>query len=115
MYTFSKKLKLSSYKEFEYVFQKPKFSYSKTMIIFGRFNFLKYPRLGISIPKKYVKYAHERNRIKRLVREYFRLHKNIFPSMDFVVLIKNSFININSKTITKKIEIVWHYYLSQDV
>ncbi len=38
--------------------------------------------------QKNVKRAHERNRIKRLAREYFRLHQHELPSMDFVVLVR---------------------------
>ncbi len=42
-------------------------------------------RLGVSVSKKYVRSAVHRNAIKRLVREYFRLHQHELPSIDVSV------------------------------
>lgn len=45
-------------------------------------------RVLVLLSQKNVKRAHERNRIKRLTREYFRLHQHELPSMDFVILVR---------------------------
>lgn len=45
-------------------------------------------RLGISIAKKVLKNAAQRNRIKRLVRESFRKNRNNFESLDIHVVAK---------------------------
>jgi len=48
-------------------------------------------RLGISVPRK-VGNAVQRNRIKRIIREAFRLHKGIFPQQsDIVFAVRPSF------------------------
>jgi ribonuclease P protein component len=44
-------------------------------------------RLGITVSRKVGK-AVARNRIKRLVREYFRLHKCLFEKKDYNVIAK---------------------------
>ena len=43
------------------------------------------PRLGVSVSKKHVRSAVHRNKIKRLVREYFRLHQCELPGIDVSV------------------------------
>jgi len=42
-------------------------------------------RLGVSVSKKHVRSAVRRNAIKRLVREYFRLHQHELPGVDVSV------------------------------
>jgi ribonuclease P protein component len=48
------------------------------------------PRLGLVIAKKRVRLAVQRNRLKRLARESFRLHQNALPSLDIVVLARDA-------------------------
>ena len=46
------------------------------------------PRLGVAVAKRFFKRAHERNRLKRLVRENFRIHKETLVGLDVVIVMK---------------------------
>lgn len=58
-------------------------------------------RLGFAIAKKQVKRAHERNRIKRLSKEYFRLHQHQFPNIDFIVMAKQPVIDLDNQQLVE--------------
>ena len=72
---------------FRRAFDRKKPASDPTMIVYAVENGLDHTRLGVSIGKKKVKLAVGRNRIKRLVREAFRLNKAaIPPGVDLVVV-----------------------------
>ncbi|WP_018121732.1 ribonuclease P protein component [Wohlfahrtiimonas chitiniclastica] len=47
-------------------------------------------RLGLAIAKKQLKKAHDRNLVKRIVRESFRLQQEKLTGFDIVVLVKGN-------------------------
>ncbi|CAJ0990714.1 Ribonuclease P protein component [Pantoea sp. Nvir] len=75
-----------------------------------------HPRIGFTVAKRHVKRAHERNRIKRLTRESFRLHQHELPAMDFVVIVKKGITNIDNRNLKEALEKLWrrHCRLAQD-
>lgn len=107
-FKFSKKLRLLTSSHFTFVFQKPQLVKVTYITILSRYNGLGYPRIGLIISKKSIKYAYIRNRIKRLIRESFRLHQHILLSLDFIVMVKKKIININNHTLTEILEKLWY-------
>ena len=61
---------------------------TKHFTIIIRENGLKITRLGITVSKK-TGNAVKRNKVKRLVREYFRLNQNTLPSGHDIVFVAN--------------------------
>lgn len=65
-------------------------------------------RLGLAISKAKNKRAPERNRIKRLIREYFRLHHHEFPEhVDMVFLAKTRTDDVTNADIHRQLETIW--------
>ena len=84
---FSRELRLLTPTQFKNVFEQPFRASTPEITILARKNNLEHPRLGLTVAKKHLKRAHDRNRIKRLVRESFRLSQHNLPSCDFVFVV----------------------------
>lgn len=48
------------------------------------------PRLGLALARRQIASAVQRNRLKRLVREFFRHHRDALPAADWVVMARAS-------------------------
>ncbi|MCS2148675.1 MULTISPECIES: ribonuclease P protein component [Scandinavium] len=104
---FPRELRLLTPNHFTFVFQQPQRAGTPQITILGRLNSLGHPRIGLTVAKKNVKRAHERNRIKRLTRESFRLRQHELPAMDFVVLVKKGVADLDNRAITEALEKLW--------
>lgn len=85
-----KKSLLTKSSEFENVFKKGKRLEGSYYVVYKCANALGYPRLGTVVSKKRCGGAVKRNRIKRVIREVFRLNKKLFDSYDVIVLAKEN-------------------------
>ncbi len=87
-FRFIKKERINRPQDFKRVMKLGKRLQSKHLIIFAHENEKGFHRLGLVV-KKEIGPATYRNRIKRLFREFFRLHKHqIGGSLDMVILAK---------------------------
>ena len=101
---FPRELRLLTPSQFTFVFQQPQRAGTPQITILGRQNSLGHPRIGLTVAKKNVKRAHERNRIKRLTRESFRLRQHELPSMDFVVVAKKGVADLDNRALSEALE-----------
>jgi len=65
-------------------------------------------RLGLAISKKNAKRAVDRNRIKRIIRESFRLNLQTLPPIDLVVMAKPVTKNADNQQIFHSLEQHWN-------
>lgn len=90
-YAFTKQDRLLSSGEFKAVFDNPIKKIHSTHLLMFVARASSQPRLGLAITKKKLKLAVERNQIKRLSREHFRLNKADLPVVDMVLIVKSSY------------------------
>ncbi|MGK2959669.1 MAG: ribonuclease P protein component [Candidatus Malihini olakiniferum] len=113
--SFPRELRLLTSCHFTFVFQQPKRAGMPQITILGRPNSLGHPRIGLTVAKKHVKRAHERNRIKRLTRESFRLHQHTLPAMDFVVVAKKRVADLDNRALMEALKKLWQRHCRLDL
>ncbi len=85
MFSFSKSQRLLKRDDYDRVFKNAhKITTPEFTVLFCD-NQKKQARLGLVLSKKIILKAHDRNRIKRVLRESFRLNRKL-PAVDVVVL-----------------------------
>ncbi|SCY13584.1 ribonuclease P protein component [Basfia succiniciproducens] len=97
--------------QFKYVFEQPLRASTPEITILARRNDLQYPRLGLTVAKKHLKRAHERNRVKRLCRESFRLLQHELPNYDFVIVAKHGIGKLDNPTFTAILSKLWQRHI----
>ena len=87
------------------MFQQAKKLVFSGFIVLYRANTLGYARLGLALSKKAIAKAHDRNRVKRLLRETFRTRQ--LQALDIVVLAKRDFVAVQDSLTTITVGEVW--------
>ena len=81
---------------------------SKHITLLARYNpNYTHPRLGITIAKNRVRKAHDRNRLKRIIRESFRMHQHTLPNIDIIVVGKSGLDTLSNEALTQQMEYLW--------
>lgn len=66
-----------------------------------------WPRLGLAVAVKTAGNAVERNRIRRVIREFFRLHQHEIPALDLVVSARLRARGADSAQLRAQLEPLW--------
>ena len=91
-YCFSPRQRILSKHDYQKVFNQAEFrSGNKRLLLLARRTDLGSGRLGLVIPKKHLRRAVDRNLVKRIARNTFRLRQADFIGIDIVVLVKGKF------------------------
>ncbi len=85
-YSFQRELRLLSARDYSRVFDKAIKVHNKAFTLLVKKNSINHARLGLVIAKKNLKFAYQRNLVKRLLRESFRHKHSQFDHYDLVIL-----------------------------
>ena len=99
--------KLLNSTEFGAVFSNRKSIHGKFFSVHVVRNGLDHPRVGLTVSRRVSKRAVQRNRIKRQIRESFRLRQAELSSIDFVVTAKVGSAEQVSKMLREELDKLW--------
>lgn len=106
-YSLKTQQRLNQAADFKCVFQAGKKLDSRYFTLYSKLNTFKYARLGLVVAKKNVRYATQRNQIKRIIKESFRLHQHDLASKDIVVVVKASVRELNKTKLRIYLDNLW--------
>jgi ribonuclease P protein component len=108
-HAFTRESRLVTAENYQTVFAKAQRFGNRSFTVIARNNGLEHARLGLAISKKSAKRAVDRNRIKRIFRESFRLNQHTLPCVDIIAMCKPSAVSLNNQEMRKQIETQWYY------
>ncbi|HHJ1304391.1 TPA: ribonuclease P protein component [Pseudomonas putida] len=105
---FSREKRLLTPRHFKAVFDSPTGKVpGKNLLVLARENGLDHPRLGLVIGKKSVKLAVQRNRLKRLMRDSFRLNQQLLAGLDIVIVARKGLGEIENPELHQHFGKLW--------
>ena len=107
-FAFRKQARLLRPQEFKEVFSKKTLkSQSPRITLWGSPRTQEGARLGIAIPKRVVSRAVDRNRLRRIIRESFRVRQGKLGSWDIVVHLRRGGAVDRADEFTAELEALW--------
>jgi ribonuclease P protein component len=106
---FARNDRLLTPEDYKFVFDKAVKTADSAYTILARPNSTSTPRLGVIVSKKNVAHASARNRLKRIVRESFRHHKETLPAYDIVVICRSKAEQSLNNKLFEKLQKHWKF------
>lgn len=104
---FDKSRRLLTKRDYEYVFKDAEKLATPHFVILYRENTKGHARLGMALSRRVIPKAHDRNRMKRFLRETFRTAEAL-PAVDIVVLAKPGILKAEALVVMHKLEQTWN-------
>ena len=107
-FRFDKSLRLLNASDYQAVFDNATFKVSSPQVLFlATANGKPFPRLGLVVAKKNAKLAVQRNRIKRVARESFRLQQHQLGGIDTIVLARRGLDQLDNSDMLQLFTDLW--------
>lgn len=113
--TFPRELRLLTPVHFSTVFASGHRIKSPLLTIVVNKNKLTFVRIGFALAKKQIKYAHERNRIKRIIREYIRLKQHNLSGLDIVLMVRTPIQSLSNTEIRQLFDSAIHKAMTKPI
>lgn len=108
LYSFGKDVRLRCAKDYQGVFNYTLFKvHQPCFLILAASTPADQRRIGLVVAKKKVRRAHERNRVKRISRESFRLNQQKLLGLDIVVMPKVGIEQISNADLHQQLNMAW--------
>ena len=101
-FSLTKQSKLLKTDDYSSVFNLRKRISGQFLVFRYKLNQLQMPRLGLIVAKKTAKRAVNRNYMRRVLREEFRLNQHVLPSVDLIIQVQKTFVKPDFFTIEKE-------------
>lgn len=112
--TFPRDCRLLRPSEFKQVMDAPQFRASHaSFILLARANDAANARIGFVLPKRRVRLAVARNRVKRIIRESFRVHQQSLAGLDIVVMARDGLPALDNNALRAAIDRQFQYLASR--
>ena len=106
-FSFGRELRLLTPSHYSRIFQEPARAATPYFTLLAKSNNVGKPRIGLTVAKKRCKLACQRNRIKRLARESFRLNQHELDNIDIVLMVKTGIDKQSNEALSDQLSKLW--------
>lgn len=106
---YPKELRLLNARDYQTVFNKVDAKAPcEHCLLLARVNNSDHPRLGFIFSKKNIRFAVQRNRIKRVTKDYYRLNRDTLPKMDIIIMARKGIDQLSNDEIRSMLKKQFH-------